>query len=85
MEYIIYFALIVMTLALILSAVRFVKGPSAGDRTVALDTMTTIGVSGIIVAAYLFDRYIYLDVALVYSVLGFIGVIVIARYLEKAL
>jgi len=85
MEYVIYFALTVMTLALILSAVRFVKGPSAGDRTVALDTMTTIGVAGIIVAAYLFDRYIYLDVALVYSVLGFIGVIVIARYLEKAL
>ncbi len=74
-----------MTLALILAAVRFYKGPSAGDRTLALDTMTTIGVSSIVLLAYLFDRYIYLDVALVYGVLGFIGVIVIARYLEKAL
>lgn len=85
MDYIIYFSLTVMTLALILAAVRFYKGPSAGDRTLALDTMTTIGVSGIVLLAYLFDRYIYLDVALVYGVLGFIGVIVIARYLEKAL
>ncbi len=85
MDYIIYFSLTVMTLALILAAVRFYKGPSAGDRTLALDTMTTIGVSSIVLLAYLFDRYIYLDVALVYGVLGFIGVIVIARYLEKAL
>jgi len=75
MNYIIYFSLTVMVLALIL----------AGDRTLALDTMTTIGVSGIVLLSYMYNRYIYLDVALVYGVLGFIGVIVIARYLEKAL
>jgi multicomponent Na+:H+ antiporter subunit F len=74
-----------MILGLILSAIRFIKGPTAGDRTVALDTMTIIGVSGLVLSSYLFNRYIYLDVALVYGVLGFIGVIVIARYLEKAL
>ncbi|HHB52183.1 MAG TPA: cation:proton antiporter [Saprospiraceae bacterium] len=85
MDYIIYISLSIMALGLILSAVRFIKGPTAGDRTVALDTMTTIGVSGLVLLSYLFNRYIYLDVALVYAVLGFIGVIVIARYLEKAL
>ncbi|HEB62512.1 MAG TPA: cation:proton antiporter [Bacteroidetes bacterium] len=85
MNYIIYFSLSIMILGLILSAIRFIKGPTAGDRTVALDTMTIIGVSGIVLTSYLFNRYIYLDVALVYGVLGFIGVIVIARYLEKAL
>ncbi len=74
-----------MILGLILSVIRFIKGPTAGDRTVALDTMTIIGVSGLVLTSYLFNRYIYLDVALVYGVLGFIGVIVIARYLEKAL
>lgn len=85
MEFVLYFSLVLIGLALILASIRFIKGPSAGDRTVALDTLTTIGVSGIVLAAYLFNRYIYLDVALVYGVLGFIGVIVIARYLEKAL
>lgn len=29
------------------------------------------------------DRVIYLDVALVYALLSFLGVIVIARYLER--
>ncbi len=85
MTYIIYIAFIFMALGLIFAAIRFVKGPTAGDRTVALDTITTIGVAGLTLLAYVFQRFIYVDVALVYAVLGFIGVIVIARYLEGAL
>jgi multicomponent Na+:H+ antiporter subunit F len=82
---IIYFALAFIVLGLLFSFIRFVKGPTAADRTVALDTMTTISVAGLVLLGYMFQRFIYLDVALVYGVLGFIGVIVIARYLEGAL
>lgn len=74
-----------MAISLFFVAYRFIKGPTVGDRVIALDTLTTIGVSGIVLTAYLFHRFIYLDVALVYGVLGFIGIIVIARYLEGAL
>lgn len=85
MIYIIYIALSLMALGMIMSAIRFVKGPTASDRVVALDTLTTIGVAALVLLAYVFQRFIYVDVALVYAVLGFIGVIVIARYLEGAL
>lgn len=85
MTYILYIAMSFLILGLIISAIRFVKGPTAGDRTVALDTLTTIGVAGLVLLAFVFERFIYMDVALVYAVLGFIGVIVIARYLEGAL
>ncbi len=85
MTYIIYYALTLMALGMILSVIRFVKGPTAGDRTVALDTLTTIGVAALVLLGYMFHRFVYVDVALVYAVLGFIGVIVIARYLEGAL
>jgi len=85
MTYIIYIALTLMALGMIFSAIRFVKGPTAADRTVAMDTLTTIGVAALVLVGYMFERFIYIDVALVYAVLGFIGVIVIARYLEGAL
>ncbi len=85
MTYIIYYAFILMALGMIFSVIRFVKGPTAGDRTVALDTLTTIGVAALVLLGYMFKRFVYVDVALVYAVLGFIGVIVIARYLEGAL
>jgi len=74
-----------MLLGVILSLARFVKGPSSADRVVALDTMSIIATAALALMALVFDRYIYIDVALIYAVLGFIGVIVIARYLEGAL
>ncbi len=85
MIYIIYISFSFMIVGLFFAAIRFIKGPTAGDRTVALDTLTIILVAGLVLLGYVFGRYIYLDVALVYGVLGFIGVIVIARYLEGAL
>jgi len=85
MIYVIYYAFILMALGMIFSAIRFVKGPTAADRTIAMDTLTTIGVAALVLLGYMFHRFIYVDVALVYAVLGFIGVIVIARYLEGAL
>ncbi len=71
--------------SLILGLVRFIKGPSAADRTVALDNMSISVTAVFVLLAFVFERYIYIDVALIYAVLGFIGIIVVARYLERAL
>lgn len=61
------------------------KGPTAADRVVALDVMTIISISLIVFIAALLKRIIYIDVALVYALMSFIGVIAIARYLERGL
>lgn len=85
LQIIIYITMVFMAMGVIFSAIRFVKGPTAADRTVALDTLTTIFVAAFVLLAFVFNSFIYIDVALVYGVLGFIGVLVIARYLEGAL
>jgi multicomponent Na+:H+ antiporter subunit F len=85
MEIVYIIATVLISLALILSMARLVKGPTAADRVIALDTMSIIVTAGLTLLAYHFQRYIYVDVALIYAVLGFIGVIIIARYLERAL
>ncbi|MCK5856048.1 MAG: hypothetical protein KAG64_01085 [Bacteroidales bacterium] len=85
MEIVIYIAFSLIMLGLILGVVRFVKGPTAADRAVALDTMSIIATAAFALMALVFERFIYIDVALIYAVLGFIGMIVIARYLEGAL
>lgn len=72
----------IIMVALLLAFIRFIKGPTASDRVVALDTMTTTFVSVLVLLGFIYQRYIYIDVSLVYAVLGFIGVIIIARYLE---
>jgi len=74
-----------IALAILFAFLRFVKGPTAADRVVALDTLSIIITASLVLLAVVFERFIYVDVALIYGVLGFIGVIVIARYVEGAL
>lgn len=69
----------------LLAAARFLLGPSPADRTVALDTLTVISISLIALVALEAGRGIYLDVAMVYGILSFIGVVAVARYLEGGL
>jgi multicomponent Na+:H+ antiporter subunit F len=69
-------------LAFLMALVRFIRGPVAADRVIAFDVLTIISVTGIVLIAVLEDRAVYLDVALVYALLSFLGVIVVARYLE---
>ncbi|MCD6415282.1 MAG: cation:proton antiporter [Planctomycetes bacterium] len=57
-------------------------GPSGADRAVAVDTAATVTTALLVLLGFVFERYVYLDVALVYAVLTFVGSVVIARYLE---
>jgi multicomponent Na+:H+ antiporter subunit F len=76
---------IIICAGIILCIVRMVKGPTAADRAIAMDTATTVSVGLLVLLGYIFDRYVYLDVALVYSIISFVGLIAIARYLEKGI
>lgn len=80
----IYFFIIIM-IAIIFAAIRGVKGPTATDRIIALDNLTIIITAGLVLLSLFFERYIYLDVALIYGVLSFIGVLTLARYMEGGL
>lgn len=76
---------IIALVAFVISFYRIIVGPEFADRIVALDTMTIISLSGIVFFTHLLQRAIYVDVALVYGLISFIGVIAAARYLERGL
>ena len=78
-------AALLMAAAFLLALYRFLKGPSVADRVVAFDVMTIVTTTVIVLVAYLEGRGIYLDVALIYALLSFLGVIVVARYLERGM
>ena len=79
----IFFAVIM--LAIILSLTRAIKGPTAPDRVVGVDIMVTITIALMVLLGVFFERKIYLYVALIYAVLSFVGVIAVARYLDRGL
>ena len=84
-EFLITLAAMLAATAFLLALWRFLRGPSDADRIVAYDTLTVISLTGIVLIAFLEGRGIYLDVALVYALLSFLGVIIVARHLERGL
>ncbi|MCD4819813.1 MAG: cation:proton antiporter [Candidatus Cloacimonetes bacterium] len=76
---------IIALAGMIIALYRMVKGPSIADKAIALDVMTIISISLIVYIAAISQKIIYTDVALVYALISFIGVIAIARYLERGL
>jgi len=68
-----------------LAFVRLLRGTRGTDRAVALDTATLITTNILVLIAFLKGRSMLVDVALVYSVLSFLGVLSIARYLDGGL
>ena len=75
----------IMLVSMILSLYRFFKAGSLVDRVIAFDIMTIISISLIALITHFSGRTIYIDVALIYGLLSFLGVLIIARYLEKSL
>jgi multicomponent Na+:H+ antiporter subunit F len=70
---------------ILLSFLRMLVGPTASDRAVAVDTITTTVVALLVLLGFIFQRYVYLDVSLVYSVLSFVGLVALARFLERGI
>ena len=78
-------AAIIALAGIVLSFVRLILGPTIADRAVALDGMTIIAISLIVFISYYSNRVIYLDVAIVYGLISFVGIVAIARYLERGI
>ena len=81
----IYSAVAISLISVLVALIRFVKGPEKVDRIVALDVISITGVVFILLLATLMKRVIYVDIALVYALLGFVGVIVVSRFLKRGL
>ena len=71
-----------LLIPIILALIRVIKGPTAPDRVVGLDTINTIVIVGMVVFGYISNSVIYIDVAIVYALLSFISTLFIAKYLE---
>ena len=70
-------------LAALLVLVRLLLGPSVPDRIVALDTLLQVVVAGIAVAAASTRRGDFLAVLVAVSLLGFLGTVVVGRFVER--
>jgi len=84
-EHLVIVAAILILLGVLFGVLRLVLGRTVVDRVIAVDMLTVVSISLIALYAHVADRFIYLDVALVYGVLSFLAVLAVARFLERGL
>ena len=76
-------ALLMLTVAALLTFVRVVRGPTLPDRVVAIDLIGVLIVGVIVVAATATGDQSFLDVAIVIALISFVGTVAYARYVER--
>ena len=76
-------ALLLIGMAALIGLYRLLFGPSTGDRIVATDSLNLIATVVLVLLSLFFGSVLYLDVALIYAVLSFVGMIALARVIES--
>src|SRR5690606_19111825 len=76
-------ALSVVGVAMLLSLWRLLRGPTAPDRLLALDTLYVNAVAQLILFGMVLDSEIYFEVALIIAMLGFFGTVVLSKYVIR--
>ena len=75
-----YVASFSILISFVIVLVRLFLGPTLYDRVLALNAFGTLAVLMISIVGFLFGRPDFLDIALLYALLNFIGTIAILKF-----
>lgn len=74
---------LMLALALAIAAVRLFRGPTPGDRIIAVDLIAAIVAAAILVHAIRNGSPVFVDVVMVLGLVVFFGTVALARMLMR--
>lgn len=77
-----YSAILAIVITMILALIRALKGPTLYDRILSLNMFGTKTVLIIALLGYAMGRPDFLDIAIVYALINFIGTIAVLKFFE---
>jgi multicomponent Na+:H+ antiporter subunit F len=75
-------AALAILVSMLLVLIRAVKGPTVYDRILAINSFGTLTVLLISIYGFLTNRPDFLDIALVYALINFIGIIAVSKFVR---
>ena len=73
----------VVGFAMLLALWRLVRGPTAPDRILALDTLYVATIAQVVLLGMLEETETYFEIALIIAMLGFFGTVVLSKYVVR--
>ena len=77
------YALVCVLVAMVFCALRLLRGPSAHDRVLALDTLWMTGMLLALVLGIRFGTQVYFEVAVLIALIGFVSTVAMAKFLMR--
>jgi multicomponent Na+:H+ antiporter subunit F len=76
-------ALAMLLVSMVLVLWRMARGPTAADRVIALDLLSMLVVAFLVTVSIHTQETSYLDVAIAYACIAFLGTVALARYITR--
>lgn len=84
MEQFFLYSSVVLTIIIAVPLYRVLKGPTVFDRLLATNAIATKTIVLICLIGFLFGRIdMFIDITLAYAILGFIGSLIISKYVTS--
>ena len=80
-----YILIFLLLIAMFMTLYRFLIGPTLSDRIIAFDVLSILCISLLVIIALIFKSSLYLDIALVFGLISFLGTTIFGRYIEKGI
>jgi multicomponent Na+:H+ antiporter subunit F len=77
-------SVVLLLAAMALVLWRMAKGPTAADRVIAMDLLSVLLVAFLVTASIITTDSSYLDVAIAYACIAFLGAVALARFIFLA-
>jgi len=76
-------ALVMLLIGMLMVLWRLARGPTAADRVIALDLLSMLVVAFLVAVSIHSQETSYLDVAIAYACIAFLGTVALARYITR--
>jgi multicomponent Na+:H+ antiporter subunit F len=74
---------IIIACTILVCSYRAIFGPGTFNRIVAANVIGTKAICLLVIVGYIIERPHFVDVALMYAAIAFIGTLIIAKYAER--
>lgn len=82
MSIVLIIVFVILGAAAVTGTIQLIAAKRASWKAVVLDVLTTLTTGVLVLLSFVLDSGLLLDIALIYAILSFAAVMVVARYLE---
>ena len=84
MNYLFLVTAVIIVILMLLPLYRAIKGPTLFDRLISAGQIGTNGILVLVILGFSYERVdMFIDLAIAYALLNFIGTVAFGKYLER--